>query len=71
MKRKKDVKETDFEKEAKDQPIVVPGSVVGGVIGLLGVMAGPLAFITIPIGVAIGLIIAAGMRIFGVGMSDP
>ena len=88
IKRKKDVKEADFTKEAEDQPIVVPdntlkkvvgsvtastvaGGAIGGGLGCLGLLAGSAAAVTIPLGVVFGLVIGAGMGIFGVGMSDP
>ena len=73
LKRKQEVKETDFKKQAEDQPIVVPdntgkkiaigGWVVGGIIGtglgLIGLLAGPFAAITIPAGLMLGLAIGA------------
>ena len=80
IKRKKDVKETDFEKEAEDQPIVVPDNTVkksvgaiaastiaGGAIGAgLGCLGGPAAVFTIPIGLAFGLLLGAEIGILGV-----
>ena len=88
MKREQDVKETDFTKEAHQQPIVVPenvkqkfirattagsvaGGVVGGVIGLLGLLGGPVALVTIPIGILLGVSIGGGMGIMiGAKISD-
>ena len=73
LKMKKDVKETEFMKQAENQPIIVNdilipelgaaaiGSTIGGAIGLLGILGGPLVGITLPLGVYIGM--KLGMRI--------
>ena len=67
IKRKKDVKETEFKKQAEDQPIVVNdilipqlggaaiGGAIGGAVGFLGILGGPLVGITLPLGVYIGM----------------
>ena len=69
IKRKRQVKETDFKKEAEDQPIVLTesqkrgraaGAAIGGALGLLGILGGPLVVITVPVGVFFGALI--GLR---------
>ena len=74
LKRKQEVKETDFEKQPEDQPIVVPnkigneirlGMVVGGAIGtVIGGGLGCLGFLAPPVaGVTVSIGLALGLAI--------
>ena len=75
LKRKQEVKEEDFKKQAEDQPIVVPyntgkipviiggviGAAIGTGIGLLGLLAGSTVIATVPTGLILGAIVGAGV----------
>ena len=82
LKRMQEVKETDFKKQAEDQPIVAPdntgkkvagsaigvgivGGMIGAGLGLIGLLAGPFAALTVPAGLMLG--VAIGTSLGGVG----
>ena len=75
FKKIEDVDETDFQKEAEDQPIVcigskkqiddtknskrvVAGGIIGGAVGMVGILGGPLVLISVPVGILIGCKVA-------------